>query len=100
MDRLTDVTPVTVERTVYVAESWMPSSSLCPGCGQKAMWFPVEATDTHICVACGGVYSFRSVAATDDHRTVIARIRQAVGWADGRAATPEQGREDEGDSPR
>lgn len=79
MDKLKDAAPVSVERTVYVSESWFPSRHLCPGCGQKAMWFPVEVRDTHVCIACGGAYTIRGLAPTDDHKMVVARIRQVTG---------------------
>jgi hypothetical protein len=81
VDRLTQAAPVWVERTVYVSESWLPSPFRCPGCGREALWFPAEMTDTHVCVACGGVYSIRGLAPTEDHKTVAARIRQVTGWA-------------------
>ena len=82
MGRRVNADPISIERTVYLSESWLASPHLCPGCGREALWFPAEAADTHVCIACGGAYSIRGLAATDDHKTVVARIRGVTGWAD------------------
>jgi hypothetical protein len=49
------------------------------------MWFLVEPTDTHVCIACGSAYSIKSLAATDNYKTVAARSRQVTGWVAGDA---------------
>lgn len=98
MGRRLKADPISVERTVYVSESWLASPHLCPGCGRESLWFPVEAADTHVCIACGGVYSIRGLAATDDHKTVVARIRHVTGWAEAQetGVPPGQGAAGEG----
>lgn len=96
MGRRLKADPVSVERTVYVSESWLPSPHRCPGCGREALWSPAEAADTHVCISCGGAYSIRGLAATYDHKIVVARIRQVTGWPEaGEAAAPHKS--DEGD---
>lgn len=102
MSRRLKANPVSVERMVYVSESWLPSAHLCPGCGREALWFPAEAADTHVCIACGGAYSIRGLAATHDHETIVARIRQVTGWPEaGETDAPLRPEgNDEGNRPR
>ncbi|HEY9283357.1 MAG TPA: hypothetical protein VIP46_07880 [Pyrinomonadaceae bacterium] len=83
------VTPIRVERTIQLSESWLPSTHICPGCGRDTMWFPMEAMDgTHVCITCGSVCSIKSVAASESYEEVIARIREATGWGKAQGVAP------------